>query len=89
MGQVKKVINGMTIIYNAPDEVDVPDKDAMNHAIGYAVFRDNYKKEELASVKRTQEKLGGIISWRQVQDNVIYRKYLDSLSVVSDENINE
>lgn len=45
-------------------------------AIEFAKFRDKYKRNELKEVKKEQERLGGIFTWMEASDEIIFNQFL-------------
>lgn len=55
------------------------DEYAKQEAIAFAQFRDDYKRAESDSVHREQVRLGGMITWKGADDEIIYKQFLASL----------
>lgn len=57
---------------------------AKQQAIAFSVFRDEYKKEELRSVKAEEKRLGGMITWIQTSDERIYEEFIEQQNKAND-----
>lgn len=51
---------------------------ARDQALAFAIFRDNFQREERKRVREEEKRLGGMITWIGRSDEEIYAQFIES-----------